>query len=194
MVTDMRRHEKRLLKGYRWLLIAASNQLPFRLCQSIRQFLLRSAGVRFRGRCFIRGPIYIQNPDKLTIGVGCVLNGHIHFENAAPVEIGDFSGIGPGGMFFTMNHFGDYPRSNDALPIRVGRRAWLAGAVRVLPGVDIGDDAVVATGSVVFRDVAPGTSVSGNPARPFTRLTAPRQRVGDGFDLNGVDADKLGQV
>jgi maltose O-acetyltransferase len=50
-------------------------------------------------------------------------------------------------------------------PVRIGRNAWIGGGAIILPGVTIGDDAVVGAGSVVTRDVPAGTTVFGNPAR-----------------------------
>jgi maltose O-acetyltransferase len=52
-----------------------------------------------------------------------------------------------------------------AVPVRIGSNVWIGGGAIVLPGVSIGDDAIVGAGSVVTRDVPPGTTVVGNPAR-----------------------------
>ena len=52
-------------------------------------------------------------------------------------------------------------------PVAVGRRVFIGANAIILPGVTIGDDAIVGAGSVVSRDVAPGTVVAGNPARPL---------------------------
>lgn len=59
-------------------------------------------------------------------------------------------------------------------PARVvlGRNVWLGANVTVLPGVTIGDDAVVGAGSVVTRDVPPRTVVVGSPARVVRSLDA----------------------
>ena len=50
-------------------------------------------------------------------------------------------------------------------PISIGSCVWIATGAIVLPGVTIGDGAVVAAGAVVTKDVAPLTIVGGNPAR-----------------------------
>lgn len=57
-------------------------------------------------------------------------------------------------------------------PIRVGRAAWLGFDSCVLPGVTVGDGAIVGARSVVTADVEPFTIVAGNPARLVRRLTA----------------------
>ncbi|MNW18208.1 Galactoside O-acetyltransferase [compost metagenome] len=47
----------------------------------------------------------------------------------------------------------------------IGNNVWIGGAAIILPGVIIGDNAVVGAGSVVTRDVPAGATVVGNPAR-----------------------------
>jgi len=56
-------------------------------------------------------------------------------------------------------------------PIRIGRAAWIGFDSCVLPGVTVGEGAVVGARSVVTADVAPFTIVAGNPARLVRRLT-----------------------
>lgn len=63
-----------------------------------------------------------------------------------------------------------------AMPSRgdtvIGNDVWLGYRSTVLPGVTLGDGAIVAAGSVVTADVAPYTIVGGNPARPIRRRFA----------------------
>jgi maltose O-acetyltransferase len=49
----------------------------------------------------------------------------------------------------------------------IGRNVWIDGGAILLPGVTVADDAVIGAGSVVTRDVVPGATVAGNPARPL---------------------------
>ncbi|MBI3758024.1 MAG: hypothetical protein HY267_08615 [Deltaproteobacteria bacterium] len=63
-----------------------------------------------------------------------------------------------------------------ARPIRIGRAAWIGFDVCILPGVSIGDGAIVGARSVVVADVEPYTIVGGNPARLMRRL-----------DVKGID-------
>ena len=57
--------------------------------------------------------------------------------------------------------------------VRVGARAWIGLGARVVPGIEIGDDAIVGAGAVVIRDVPPGATVVGVPARERSRRETP---------------------
>ncbi len=57
-------------------------------------------------------------------------------------------------------------------PVRIGRNVWLGYGCRILPGVTIGDSAVIGSKSVVSEDVPPRTLAAGNPARPVRELEA----------------------
>lgn len=50
-------------------------------------------------------------------------------------------------------------------PVRICRKAWVGAGATILPGVTVGENAVVAAGAVVTKDVAPNTIVGGNPAK-----------------------------
>lgn len=54
-------------------------------------------------------------------------------------------------------------------PIRIDRNVWIGGGAIILPGVTIGDEAVIGAGSMVTRDVPPGATSFGKPARVRNR-------------------------
>ena len=94
--------------------------------------------------------------------------------DAAPVRIGDDCLLAPGVHLYTSTHpFDRAVRASgveSALAITIGHGVWIGGRAVVNPGVTIGDGAIVASGSVVVRDVPPMTLVGGNPAREIRRL------------------------
>jgi maltose O-acetyltransferase len=105
---------------------------------------------------------------NLFVNYGCV------FLDCAPIVIGDDVQIGPAAQLYTAAHPLDPAQRRrgieSARPIRIGDGAWIGGGAIVLPGVGIGDEAVIAAGSVVTRDVSARTVVAGNPARVIRHI------------------------
>ena len=64
-------------------------------------------------------------------------------------------------------------RSTRVAPVRLGANVWVGRAATILPGVTIGDHAVIAAGSIVTGDVPARTLVAGAPARPIRTLDIP---------------------
>lgn len=86
----------------------------------------------------------------------------------AEIRIGNNCLIGPNVGIYTTGHdiqAKDRYKSGYARPITIGDDVWIGGHSCILPGVSIGDGAVIAAGSVVTKDVRPYTVVGGNPAK-----------------------------
>jgi maltose O-acetyltransferase len=85
------------------------------------------------------------------------------------VTIGDGTQIGPGVQILTADHPRDPAQRRAGLefgrPIAIGANVWIGGGAIILPGVTVGDDAIIGAGAVVTRDVRGGATVVGNPAR-----------------------------
>ena len=95
------------------------------------------------------------------INFGTLIDGRRH-----PVVIGDNVSIGPEAAILTLGHDALSPDfADEGGPVTIGSRVWIAYRALVLPGVRIGDGAVVGAGTVVTHDVEPFTIVAGNPAR-----------------------------
>lgn len=109
----------------------------------------------------------IRIDDRAFLNFNCVIL------DVVAVTIGDGALIGPAVQIYTADHPRDPAQRRSGLelgrPVTIGRNAWIGGGAIILPGVTIGEDAVVGAGAVVTRDVAPGTTVAGNPARRISR-------------------------
>jgi maltose O-acetyltransferase len=102
------------------------------------------------------------------INYGCLLDGRRY-----PITIGSDVSIGPEVAILTLGHDPRSPEFADrGGPVTIGDHAWIGFRAIVLPGVSIGEGAVVGAGAVVSRDVPPFTIVAGNPARPIGRRPA----------------------
>ena len=109
---------------------------------------------------------YEWNGDKLIIGKFCqiatgvefVMNGANHQMNAVSTF-----------PFYTMEGWEMAPPAISDLPLKgdtiVGNDVWIGQNAVILPGVHIGDGAIIGANSVVGRDIPPYTIVVGNPAR-----------------------------
>lgn len=118
----------------------------------------------------IRPPFHCDYGFNISLGVGVFLNFNCVILDVVEVHIGDKTQIGPGVQILTADHPRDAASREAGLefgrPVRIGRNVWIGGGALILPGVTIGDDAVIGAGSVVTHDVAAGQTVVGNPARP----------------------------
>ena len=107
------------------------------------------------------------NGRKVSLGANSVINfGTLIDGRHFAVTIGASVSIGPEAAILTLGHDPQSPAFADrGGEVRIGDRAWIAYRAIILPGVTIGEGAVVAAGAVVTGDVAPFAIVAGNPAR-----------------------------
>jgi acetyltransferase-like isoleucine patch superfamily enzyme len=147
-----------------WLFNDLISHLPSR---RLRWLVLRpwlravgeGAGVQMHCR-ILRGP-GIALGDRSVINHGCLLDGRRH-----PILIGRDVSIGPEAAILTLGHDPRSPHFADhGGPVAIGDHVWIGFRAIVLPGVTIGEGAVIGAGAVVSRDVEPFTIVAGNPAR-----------------------------
>ena len=134
-----------------------------------RQVLLAERFASVGGGANIRAPFHCDYGYNISLGKGVFLNFNCVILDVVAVTIGDKTQIGPGVQILTADHPRDLAKRNAGLeygrPIHIGRNVWIGGGALILPGVTIGDDAIVGAGSVVTRDVPRGATVLGNPAR-----------------------------
>jgi maltose O-acetyltransferase len=117
----------------------------------------------------IRPPFHCDYGFNITLGAGVFLNFNCVILDVVEVTIGDKTQIGPGVQILTADHPRDAAGRASGLefgrPIHIGRNVWIGGGPIILPGVTIGDDALIGAGSVVTRDL-PVSAMAGRPAWP----------------------------
>lgn len=120
-------------------------------------------------RAVIRSPFFCDYGFNISLGVDVFLNFNCVILDVVAVDIGDGTQIGPAVQIYAADHPRDPARRRTGLefgrPVRIGRHVWIGGGAIILPGITVGDAAVIGAGSVVTRDVAAGATVIGNPAR-----------------------------
>ncbi|MBE6442452.1 MAG: sugar O-acetyltransferase [Desulfovibrio desulfuricans] len=123
-------------------------------------------------------PFYTDCGKNIRIGKNVFVNACCCFQDQGGITLGDGALIGHRVTLATLNHGETAADRGDLTPapIAVGRNAWLGANVTVVPGVSIGDGAIVAAGAVVTRDVPPMTVVGGVPARKLRDVRGEKRR------------------
>lgn len=109
---------------------------------------------------------------NLHLGKRVFINSGCKFQDQGGLFIGDDVLIGHNCMIATLNHVEDPEHRGDILPspVRIEDKVWIGANVTILPGVTVGEGAILAAGAVVTKDVEPRTVVGGVPARIIKRL------------------------
>ncbi|MCA9936603.1 MAG: acyltransferase [Anaerolineales bacterium] len=153
--------------------------LPPYVGSRVRVRLLRAAGFRGIHPSVVmwalpmitgQGDVY----GRLTIGPICRFNVGCFLNLGDSITIGQYVGFGQQVMVLTETHaIGTPEYRSGALtpkPVVIGNGCWIGARATILPGVTIGDGAVVAAGAVVTKDVPPHTVVGGVPAKAIKEL------------------------
>jgi acetyltransferase-like isoleucine patch superfamily enzyme len=140
--------------------------------EQVRALLEELTGKPVEESVLLFPPFYSEFGKNLTLGPGVFINLGCRFQDTGGITIGEGTLIGHGSTLTTLNHHVDPARRADMLPapIHIGRKVWLGAAVTVVPGVTIGDGAIIAAGADVTKDVPPNAIVSGVPAK-LIRMT-----------------------
>ena len=123
----------------------------------------------------IRTPFYVDYGSNIFLGKDVFFNYGCVVLDICPVTIGDMTQIGPMVQIISADHPREAEQRDLGLeigkPVTIGRNVWIGGNAMILPGVTVGDDAIIGAGAIVTRDVAPGTTVVSSPARPIGAAT-----------------------
>jgi len=141
------------------------------LPQPLRFWIFKALLAQLRARSMIDYQTYFRYPWKISIGSGVTINRGCEFygsmlAGAAHITVGDHCALAPRVRVLSATH--DYHQldlPDTAQSVVIGKHVWIGAGATILPGVTIGDGAVVAAASVVTRDVAAYAIVAGNPAR-----------------------------
>ncbi|ALS79652.1 acetyltransferase [Planococcus kocurii] len=96
------------------------------------------------------------------------------FLDVCEIRIGDNCMVSPGVHIYTATHPLDAAARNSGKefgkPVTIGNNVWIGGRAVITPGTTIGDNAVIAAGAVVTKDVPANSLVGGNPATVFQQV------------------------
>jgi maltose O-acetyltransferase len=138
-----------------------------------RRVLLREMLAAVGEDTAIRPPFYCDYGYNISVGARVFVNFNCVILDVVSVSIGDDTKIGPSVQILTADHPRDAASRRAKLecgkPIKIGRNVWIGAGALILPGVTVGDEAIIGAGAVVTRDVPRDATVVGNPARVVPR-------------------------
>lgn len=144
------------------------NRLTFDDADKIRAVFSDLIGKKVDNSFSLIPPFYTSGGEHIQVGCNVFINQNCTMYDLGGIDIGDNVMIGPNVSLTTSSHPIEPSQRRAfvvAKPIVIERNVWIAASVTIIGGVTVGENSVVAAGSVVTRDVPRNTLVGGNPAR-----------------------------
>jgi acetyltransferase-like isoleucine patch superfamily enzyme len=146
----------------------AINRLTFDDAEEIRALFSELTGRKVDDRFRLIPPFYTAYGLEIRVGQRVFINQNCTLYDFAEISIGDDVMIGPNVSLISAGHPVGPSQRRDGIvgkPIVIERNVWVAAGATILGGVTVGENSVVAAGSVVTKDVPANTLVGGNPAK-----------------------------
>ena len=177
------KHDDQILSGLRDPeVMRAASQRALRLTmelngayhtpERVRELFFQLIGKPLDETFCLFPPFYTDYGQNITVGKNVFINTGCRFQDQGGIVLGDGALIGHNVVLATLNHDED-PTKRHILhpaPLILGKNVWIGANAAVVPGVTIGEGAVVAAGAVVTRDVPPGVVVGGVPAKAIRHI------------------------
>ncbi|MFG2596633.1 DapH/DapD/GlmU-related protein [Streptomyces sp. NPDC048462] len=162
---EFRAMSERVLRATR--LTSRLNVLPFDDETGKAELFAEILGGPLPPKVTVYPPFYTDHGLRLDLAERVFINQNCTFLDYAGIRLGERVMVGPNVMFITVGHPVDPEERRGWLtgaPIDVAENVWIGAGAKILPGVSIGRDAVVAAGAVVADDVPPASLVTGGKA------------------------------
>jgi acetyltransferase-like isoleucine patch superfamily enzyme len=135
-----------------------------------RRFFYTLSGLKIGKKSTIHCGARFFNPQNITIGKGTIIGDHAFLDGRAPLVIGSHTAIASHILIYNAQHNIHSPDFEAIIkPVEIGDYVFIGPRVTILPGVKIGNGAIVAAGAVVTKDI-PSYQIWGG---------IPAQKIGD---------------
>ena len=151
------------------------NNIPPNERDRRRAMLVTILGKTCEGYLNIESPFFCDYGYNIEVGQNFFANYNFIVLDVGKVKIGNNVMMGPNVAIYTAGH-PIHPKSRASgyeygIDITIGDNVWVGGNVCILPGVNIGDNVVIAAGSVVTKDIPANTVAAGNPCKVIKEIT-----------------------
>lgn len=140
-----------------------------------RQIIIKNILNTKSNRFFIEPPFYCDYGFNISIDDNFFANYNCTLLDAAPITIGKNVLFGPNVSLFTSAH-AIHPEDRAkgwqcSKPINIADNVWLGGNVIVNPGIEIGENSIIGSGSVVTKNIPANVIAAGNPCQIIRPIT-----------------------
>lgn len=165
-------HQYMTKMAFEAMKITSELNSSFHTPEEIRQLFFRLIGQPEEETFGMFPPFTTDFGKNIHVGKNVFINSGCRFQDHGGITLGDGTLVGHNVVFATLNHgfAADDRGSTYPKPIRTGKNVWIGANATILPGVVIGDNAIVAAGAVVTKDVPADTIVGGVPAKEIGKI------------------------
>lgn len=165
-LSRLQKHHNGILYGLRWQL--AERFIPNLPSQTLRNWGMRRLGMKGSKNIKLFQGFSVRSPQKLVIEDGVSIGPKVLLDARCGITIHKNVVIAYDAIIWSLNHdYNDVHFCGKGAPVEIGAYAWICSRSIILPGITIGEGAVVASGAIVTKDVEPWTVVGGIPAKPI---------------------------
>lgn len=138
----------------------------------VRQLVSEIIGDPVADTIEIQLPFYSDYGRNIKLGERVFINANVMMVDLDGITIEDDVLIGSGAYLISVNHQLDphHRKELELKPVLIKKNAWIGAKATILPGVTVGENAVVAAGAVVTKDVPANTVVAGMPAKVIKKI------------------------
>lgn len=160
-------HQYMCMLSQEALKLTAELNNSYRTPEEIREIFSKLTGKPVNNTLNIFPPFYTDCGKNITIGNYVFFNSGCKFQDQGGITIDDGALLGHNVVLATLNHcmIPEQRANLEPAPIHIGKNVWIGANAMVMPGVTIGDGAVIAAGAIVTKDVPANTIVGGIPAK-----------------------------
>lgn len=148
---------------------------------TLRNLIWRLSGLKLGVGSTLHTGVRVFDPRKVVIGEGTIVGYRTFIDGREPVTIGSHTDIASEVMIYSQEHdihSEDFHATG--APVTIGDFVFIGPRAIILPGITVGEGAVIAAGAVVTKDVAPNVIVGGVPAKEIgvRELKNPHYKLG----------------
>lgn len=163
--------EIHLVKGNNERLVMETNT-GYHDAAEVRSYLKSITDQEIDETVAVSLPFYTDYGKHITFGKEIFINNNVLFVDLGGITIDDHVLIGPRASLIIVNHL-ENPADRRGLfvkPVHIKQNAWIGAGATILPGVTVGENAIVAANATVTKDVPDNMIVAGTPSKVMRQI------------------------